>query len=66
MENTNMTKGYKMPVLMAFYNHGDVRMTVFEEQLLVSQKGFFSTGTNWKDLGLLLEEIQGECGGIKL
>ena len=36
MENTNMTKGYKMPVLMAFYNHGDVLMTVFEEQLLVS------------------------------
>lgn len=50
MENTNMTKVYKMPVLMAFYNHGDVRMAVSEEQLLVSWKEFFSTGTNWKDL----------------
>lgn len=50
IENTNMTKVYKMPVLMAFYNHGDVRMTVSEEQLLVSWKEFFSTGTNWKDL----------------
>ena len=50
MENTNMTKVYKMPVLMAFYNHGDVRMTVSEEQLLASWKEFFSTGTNWKDL----------------
>ncbi len=28
LENTNMTKVYKMPVLMAFYNHGDVRMEV--------------------------------------
>lgn len=50
IENTNMTKVYKMPVLMTFYNHGDVRMVVSEEQLLVSWKEFFSTGTNWKDL----------------
>lgn len=50
IENTNMTKVYKMPVLMAFYNHGDVRMNVSEEQLLASWKEFFSTGTNWKDL----------------
>lgn len=50
IENTNMTKVYKMPVLMSFYNHGDVRMAVSEEQLLASWKEFFSTGTNWKDL----------------
>lgn len=50
IENTNMTKVYKMPVLMAFYNHGNVRMEVTEEQLLLSWKEFFSTGTNWKDL----------------
>ena len=50
IENTAMTKVYKMPVLMAFYNHGDIRMAVTEEQLLKSWKDFFSTGTNWKDL----------------
>ena len=50
LENTNMTKVYKMPVLMAFYNHGDVRKEVTEEELLASWKEFFSTGTNWKDL----------------
>ena len=50
LENTNMTKVYKMPVLMAFYNHGDVRMEVTETELLASWKEFFSTGTNWKDL----------------
>ncbi len=50
MENTNMTKVYKMPVLKAFYNQGRVLMEVSEEQLLASWKEFFSTGTNWKDL----------------
>ena len=50
IENTNMSKVYKMPVLMAFYNHGDVRMSVTEEDLLISWKEFFNTGTNWKDL----------------
>lgn len=45
-----MSKVYKMPVLMAFYNHGNILMEVSEEQLLSSWKEFFSTGTNWKDL----------------
>ena len=50
IENTNMSKVYKMPVLMAFYNHGNIRSQVSEEDLLDSWKEFFSTGTNWKDL----------------
>lgn len=50
IENTNMSKVYKMPVLMAFYNHGDIRMEVSEAELLVSWKEFFNTSTNWKDL----------------
>ena len=50
IENTNMSKVYKMPVLMAFYNHGNVRSQVSEEELLDSWKEFFSTCTNWKDL----------------
>lgn len=50
IENTNMSKVYKMPVLMAFYNHGNVRSQVSEEELLDSWKEFFSTGTNWRDL----------------
>lgn len=39
-----------MPVLMAFYNQGMIRKSVTEEQLLISWKEFFDTGTNWKDL----------------
>ncbi|MGN0394735.1 MAG: NgoFVII family restriction endonuclease, partial [Coprococcus sp.] len=50
LETTSMSKVYKMPVLMAFYNHGDIRMAVTEEELLASWKEFFSNGTNWKDL----------------
>lgn len=50
LENTNMSKVYKMPVLMAFYNNSDVLIEVSEKQLLSSWKEFFSTGTNWKDL----------------
>lgn len=50
IETTKMSKVYKIPVLMAFYNHGDIRMEVTEQQLLASWKEFFSTGTNWKDL----------------
>ena len=50
IETTNMTKVYKMPVLLAFYNDGHMRMEVTEEQLLESWKRFFGNGTNWKDL----------------
>lgn len=56
-----MSKVYKMPVLLAFYNHGQIRNYVTEEQILESWKEFFSTGTNWKDLqdGITYEKY---CG----
>ncbi len=50
IETTSMSKVYKMPVLMAFYNGGHMRMAVTEEELLLSWKSFFGNGTNWKDL----------------
>ena len=50
LETTNMTKVYKMPVLMAFYNNGDMRLDVTDEQLFVSWKTFFDQNGNWKDL----------------
>ena len=39
-----------MPVLRTFYNNGNVRMAVTEDELLSEWKAFFDTGTNWKDL----------------
>lgn len=50
IETTNMSKVYKMPVLMAFYNQGNILDAVTEEQLLSAWKKFFGTGTNWRDL----------------
>lgn len=50
IETTDMQKVYKMPVLYSFYNHGNVRMAVTDEEVLESWKEFFDTGTNWKDL----------------
>ena len=45
-----MTKVYKMPVLMAFYNNGNMRLDVTDAQLLDAWKTFFDQNGNWKDL----------------
>lgn len=50
IENTSMTKVYKMPVLMSFIKNGSICMEVTEQDILEKWKEFFSTGTNWKDL----------------
>lgn len=41
----------EMPILLSFYNEGNIRMAVTDEEILLSWKKFFSEGTNWKDLG---------------
>ncbi len=61
METTDMQKVYKMPILYSFYNHGDVRMAVTDQEVLASWKEFFDMGTNWKDFapGITYEEYKG-------
>ena len=49
IETTDMQKVYKMPVLYSFYNDGDIRLAVKEEEVLAAWKTFFDTGTNWRD-----------------
>lgn len=49
LETTDMQKVYKMPILYSFYNHGDIKLAVTDQEVLTSWKEFFSTGTNWKD-----------------
>ena len=49
IETTDMQKVYKMPILYSFYNHGNIRMAVTDNEVLESWKEFFNTGTNWKD-----------------
>ena len=50
IETTDMQKVYKMPILYSFYNDGDIRLAVKDEDVLVAWKKFFDNGTNWKDL----------------
>lgn len=49
IETTDMQKVYKMPILYGFYNDGNVRMAVTDEEVVESWKRFFNRGTNWKD-----------------
>lgn len=49
IETTDMQKVYKMPILLGFYNEGNVRLAVTEEEVIESWKKFFNHGTNWKD-----------------
>lgn len=60
METTDMQKSYKMPILYSFYNHGNVRLAVTDQEVLASWKEFFDTGTNWKDFtpGITHEEYK--------
>ena len=50
LERTDMTKSYKMPVLLSLYNDGNILESVGEEQLLKTWKKFFAMNGNWKDL----------------
>ena len=49
IETTDMQKVYKIAMLYSFYNHGNMRLEVTDEEVLKSWKEFFDTGTNWKD-----------------
>lgn len=50
LETTNMSKSYKMPILLAFYNEGNIKMAIDEGDVYQSYKEFYDTGINWKDL----------------
>lgn len=50
IETTSMSKSYKLPVLLAFYNDGNVKMEISEEDIFQSYKRFYQMGINWKDL----------------
>ena len=49
ISQTAMTKVYKMPILLTFYNDGHPIMAVTDDQVLAQWKRFFNQGTNWKD-----------------
>ena len=41
IETTDMQKVYKMPILYGFYNNGDVRLAITDDELMESWKKFF-------------------------
>ena len=50
MENTNMTKSYKMPILKAFYNNGNIKMNITDDDVYENMKEFYNYGTNGADM----------------
>ena len=50
IETTSMSKTYKMPVLLAFYNDGDVKINVDEEDIYNSFYKFYHKGSNKVDM----------------
>lgn len=50
IENTAMSKTYKMPVLLAFYNGGQMKTEIDDEDLYQSFKAFYEKGSNRVDL----------------
>ena len=50
VEKTNMTKVYKMPVLMSLLHDGEVKAAVKMNDVLKSWKSFFAANRNWRDL----------------
>lgn len=50
LETTSMTKTYKMPLLLAFYNNGYFKFSVTEDEIYLSFKEFYSKASNAVDL----------------
>ena len=50
VEKTSMSKTYKMPALLAFYNHGNLKMEIDDEDLFENFKRFYSKSSNAVDM----------------
>ena len=50
LETTSMTKSYKMPILKAFYNDGDIKMEITDEDVYESFKEFYNYKSNGIDM----------------
>ncbi|MBQ3420600.1 MAG: NgoFVII family restriction endonuclease, partial [Romboutsia sp.] len=50
IETTSMSKTYKLPVLLAFYNNGNMKLKINDDDLYKSFKEFYSKGSNGVDM----------------
>ncbi|CAI3582586.1 hypothetical protein [Clostridium neonatale] len=50
IETTSMSKSYKIPVFLAFYNEGNVKMKINEDDIYNSFYEFYYKGSNKLDM----------------
>jgi hypothetical protein len=50
LETTGMTKSYKMPIFLAFYNDGDMKMEITDDDVYRSMLEFYSDSSNGVDM----------------
>ena len=50
IETTSMSKTYKMPVLLSFYNDGDIKMEISDDDIYKSFYDFYRKGSNKVDM----------------
>lgn len=50
IENTSMSKTYKIPILLAFYNNGNIKLKIDDEDIYISFKEFYEKGSNAIDM----------------
>lgn len=50
IETTSMSKSYKMPILIAFYNNGNVKMELSDDDIYKSFYKFYNKGSNKVDM----------------
>ena len=50
IEQSSMTKSYKMPILKAFYNDGDIKMTITDDDVYKNMKEFYEYKSNGVDM----------------
>ena len=50
IKSTSMSKSYKIPLLWAFYNNGNIKLKINEDDIYNSFKEFYSKNENSKDL----------------
>lgn len=50
LETTSMAKSYKMPIFLAFYNDGNIKMEISDEDVYKSMYEFYSNSSNGVDM----------------
>ena len=50
LETTSMTKSYKMPIFLAFYNDGDIKMEISDRDVYKSMHSFYDNPSNGVDM----------------